>query len=266
MWKRKKRSSGLVKFIFFILALLLVGFSFFLIGKKVFVIGRIEIEPTRVGCADENLLKSSTGLLGRSMLFIDRVKIENHFKNSFYCIKSVTISQKFPNKVKLSLLERQAFARLINLEKTESSMSSVLEKIATPSAQNIKDVYVIDDEGMVFSKDKGDTNTPNIYIFDSNITINKKLEGTRLNLLKIIDKVQTFGIKASESWIFDNSYVLKAESEDLKIIFNLTDKIDIQLASLQLILDKAKIDSEKLEFIDLRYDKPIIRAIPKKKL
>lgn len=44
-----------------------------------------------------------------------------------------------------------------------------------------------------------------------------------------------------------------------KIYFSLEKNIDFQLASLQLILNKAKIESDKVEYIDLRFERPVIK-------
>jgi len=49
----------------------------------------------------------------------------------------------------------------------------------------------------------------------------------------------------------------KIESK-YKIYFNLEEDMAFQLASLQLILNQDKIEKDKVEYIDLRFDKPVI--------
>ena len=48
-------------------------------------------------------------------------------------------------------------------------------------------------------------------------------------------------------------------SDRLTCFFSLEDEIEPQLASLQFILWRAKIESKSLKTVDLRFDKPVIR-------
>ncbi len=92
-----------------------------------------------------------------------------------------------------------------------------------------------------------------------------KSEGSFLNnALKILDKIKTFGVTTKKSWVSGEFFIINPDIMDPKIIFRLDSQIDIQLASLQLILTEAKIDLKELTFIDLRFDKPIVRFAPKK--
>ena len=79
--------------------------------------------------------------------------------------------------------------------------------------------------------------------------------------LTILDKVKIYRLSITEASIFED--VLMNNTAP-KIIFKLRNDIDKQIASLQLILEKAKMETSKLEFIDLRFDKPIVRIAPKK--
>ena len=79
-----------------------------------------------------------------------------------------------------------------------------------------------------------------------------------------MDAVKKMGISVNESFLNDSFFIIKDETSVIKVIFRLKNEVDIQLASLQLILDKAKIDEKELEFIDLRFDKPVVRYAPKK--
>src|SRR3989344_5333315 len=138
----------------------------------------------------------------------------------------------------------------------------IKDKEASPAAQNPEGFFIVDEEGVVFAKDDIG-GIPNIYLYDPGVALGKRLNGIYSNLLVILGKVKTFGINVREGWITDSSFVIKEGDGTPRIIFALEDEIDIQIASLQLILDKAKIDSSKLEFIDLRFDKPIIRFVEK---
>ncbi|MCL5784010.1 MAG: FtsQ-type POTRA domain-containing protein [Patescibacteria group bacterium] len=267
MWKRRriKKSSGIFKKILPIILILLVIVSvYFLIRSGLFSVKQVNIDVNGLECADANQLKNSAKIVNQNFFLLDSAKIEVSLKNKFFCIKSVMLSKQFPNKVKMQVLGRQPFAVLVDLKDKPASSSSLLENIATPSAGQINNSYIVDNEGVVFDNDKDNLNIPKIYTYDSNMSLGKSLtDDPNINPLKILEKVKSLGIEIQESWLNDDYLQVLGDSK-LQIIFALNDKIDIQLASLQLILAEAKINSRDLEFIDLRFDKPIVKFTPKK--
>lgn len=267
MWKRRriKKSSGIFKkFLPIIFILIIIVSVFFLVRAGLFSVKQVEIDTNQLGCADVNQLKDYVNLLDQNFFFLDSAKIETDLKKEFFCIKSVMLSKQFPNVVVLQISGRQPFAILVDLKDKQASSSSLLENIATPSAQQVKNSYVTDNEGVIFDKDKDNLNIPKVYTYDSNISLGRSLTGeSNINLLKILEKVKTFGIETQENWLIDNYLVVKSNPK-LQIIFDLKEKVDIQLASLQLILAEAKINSRDPEFIDLRFDKPVVKFTPKK--
>lgn len=227
-----------------------------------FTVKKVGVEAVLPGCVNENQLKDSSGILGQNFFLVNSAKIEKILKQKFFCIKSLNISKHFPDKVILQTSGRQPFAVLVDLKDKPVSPASLIENIATPSAGQLGNLYTIDDEGVVFDKNKDALNTPRIYIYGLTIAQGNNWTGG-LNALKILDKAKTFGVDIGESWMDEGYFVINSKPKP-KIIFNLGGNIDIQLASLQLILAEAKINLKELEFIDLRFDKPIVRFTPKK--
>lgn len=223
-----------------------------------FTIKRIDIEAKNVSCADENQIKNSSGLLGQNFFLINSSKTENDLKKKFVCIKSAAVSKFLPDKIRLQISSREAFAVLAFLKNKEASFS------ATPSADEVSDYYMADNEGVVFGKGVRDLNIPQIFIYNYEISIGQKLTGEISNALRILDKIKTLGIQINKAWIREGNFIITSSSPASQIIFRLSNDVDIQLASLQLILDKAKIDVSSLEFIDLRFDKPVVKFAPKK--
>lgn len=269
MWRRRKskrRFPGIWMKIYWVIPFIfIISFIFLIFKSGFFTIRRVEIDNSQIKCAGKDQIRDSVKLLGQNFFLIDSVRVENNLKKKFYCIKSAPISKTFPNKVKLQVLRRQPVAILAALKEKEASMSSLFFNIATPSAIEIQDYYEVDSEGVVFSRGAEGLNIPKIYIHDLDISLGRKLESKLIgDSLRILEKNKTFRIAVSESWIFDKLFIIYSDASKLKIIFRLNDQVDIQLASLQLILDKAKIDLKELEFIDLRFDKPVVRFAPKK--
>ncbi len=107
----------------------------------------------------------------------------------------------------------------------------------------------VDSEGAVL----GDTDLPDLPKIYS-----QYIDGSDIkNTLKIIDKITSSGFSVKVIKI-DPPKNLLIEGI-YKVYFSLDKNIDIQLASLQLILNQAKIDSEKVDYIDLRFEKPVIK-------
>lgn len=268
MWKKRryhKKSSGiLVKFFLPVFILLIFIIIFFVFRIGFFNVKQVEVEGN-LTCADQVQIKNSSDLFGQNFFFLNSSKTGNNLKKKFLCLRSITITKYLPNRIKLQVFERQPAVAFVTLKEKEASVSALIETSATPSADNIKDYYIVDDEGVVFSKEITGLNLSKIYIYDSKISLGQKLSNDLIgNALKILEKVRSFGMDIKTSLISDNFFIINNSAKP-KIVFNLDNQINIQLASLQLILAEAKIDLIDLEFIDLRFDKPIIKVAPKKK-
>lgn len=262
-FRRKKRHLRFSKIIFLLSPLLIILSAVLLFRFNIFAVNNIEVQSESTPCTDNNQINDIVKLKGQNFFLINSSKIENSLKKKFLCIKSVAISKYFPGKVNLHIFGRQPVAALVVLKDKPASPSSLLGSIATPSGSQVEDVYVADDENVIFSKEAGQLNIPKIYVFDLKVSLGQKLEDSLTNCLKILSQLKTLKVEVDKSWISDNFLVVDLNQPGPKIIFRVDEKIDIQLASLQLILSEAKIDANKLEFIDLRYDKPIVRFAPK---
>ena len=258
------------------LFLVLLAGLYMIINSPLLTIKSINIEKHNINCATDLEIQQTSSLLGRNFLFLNTQEIVENLKNKFICIKKVEVEKEFPNRIKLEILGREAkliVIPLLNKEALrapcdtsclkEASPSSSLENIATPSAQDYSDVFSVDDEGVVFSKGNTNINLAKIFVYEKVVNLGNNLREQITNIVKILDKVKIFGIDIRSAKIISNE-ILITDTKPV-MIFKLNKDIDLQLASLQLILGQAKIDSNTLEFIDLRFDKPIVRFAPKKK-
>lgn len=266
MWKKRKfkdKSPKGFKFWFVIPMVLIILGVFFVIKFEVFTIKKIKILTEGSLCVDESQLKSASGLLNQNLLLINSAKKERDLMQKFYCLKFLKLSKYLPDKITIQTANRKPFILLANLKAKIATPSFLITDLATPSAEQIGDVYFLDNEGVAYTRATAELTIPKIYNQDLNISLGQKLEEKiNNNLFKILEKLKTLGLQFEVSWITDGFLIINPPP--IKIIFDLKNNIDIQLASLQLILDKAKIYSESLEFIDLRFDKPVVRYAPKK--
>ncbi len=250
---------------FFLKILIAAAFTLLLIflslRLNLFNIQKIEVTGPNLDCASQKTLLESLQILGNNFFILDTKELTKSIKSKFICIKDVTLVKLFPNKVKLEVVPRLPQSKLITLKNFEGSSSALLENVATPSAEQYSEAFLVDNEGVLFAKDSSHLDIPIIFI-DADLSLGKKLENQMVeNSLKILDKLNLFGLNVKSSLVLDNFFVVYTFP---KIIFRLDSAVDTQIASLQLILRNAKIDSSQVEFIDLRFDKPIIRIAPKK--
>ncbi len=242
-----------IKSAFFLAVLLLMLLIIF--KSNFFTIKQINIKSAKVSCIDEKSLKEKSNLFGQNFFLVDEKKVKEVIKKNFICIKDINLSKNLPDKIKLDIIGRIPAVSLYSIKNWEASASSLIENVATPSADLTDEPNLIDDEGIIFSK--GDFQfLPKIYFFGD------KPAGDYLaKALNILKSLKDLSLDNSHIFIFKNFFIT---SGNPKVVFDLDEDIDIQIASLQLIVQKAKIDSSKLMFIDLRFDKPVVKYAPKK--
>lgn len=257
MWKRrpkKKARKPLFKIYFLISLLVLSAFVFTFLKSGLFNIKKIDIEGQP--CAGYEEIKNASALMGQNFFLVNKTKAEDSVKKKFICIKKAEVKRTLPDKVKLNIINRQALAILADL-KQEASLS------ATPSAEEVNDYYMVDDEGVVFGKAGGEGGAL-IYALGLELSVGGSLGKKAQDLVKVMEKIKNSGLESRQSIVNGEIFTVDLNPPVSRIILKLSEDLDVQLASLQLIVDKAKIDSEQLEFIDLRFDKPVVKIAPKK--
>lgn len=254
--RKKKLNLFGAMIVCFVLILSLSIFGSFKLG--VFNIKTIEVNVTNnLGCASLDQLKDASQLLGQNIFWVSNVNTAKNIKEKFICVKEVNLSKQFPDIVRLDVLGRQPKAKLLNF-KNEATASASLENIATPSAEQSSDTFLVDEE-VIFAKDTNRFLVPKIYLDDSNLSLGRKVDLIK-EALYILEKLKILGLNIQTTQLIAQYFVIFPEDFQPRIIFSLEKEINAQIASLQLILEKARIDSEVLEFIDLRFDKPVVRA------
>lgn len=253
--------------IFLLVFIVLIFISIFFIGNSdFFKIKSIDIQTEHIACADANQIRDSSNLLGQNIFFINSSRIKDVIKNRFICIKDIQISRNFPNKVSIFASGREPKALLLVLKDEEASQSANFENIATPSARIAEksvDKFLVDSVGVIFAKENNNLDIPRIFYYKKDVSLGQVVEPVSQSL-KILQKVKSYGLDVSISEILEESLLIHPQVKGPRIVFKLKENLDTQLASLQLILKQAKIDEKELEFIDLRFDKPVIILAPKK--
>ena len=256
---RSRRSSTNKnrKFLLLLIPAIFIILVVFIFKSNFLKITQIEV-LSNANCVDESI-KDKSNLLNKNLFFLNQDQLSNEIKGKFICIKKVKFSKILPSKIRLEVEGRAPMFKLALIKDWEASAASLIDNTATPSA-HLTEIFISDEEGVIFSKENVE-NLPVINYLGKDISI-----GVVDDLLKkaviILPKLNSEGLQTKNTYILSNLFILNTTP---KVIFDLNEDINMQFASLQLILHKAKIEGVALELIDLRFDKPVIKYAPKKK-
>lgn len=266
----KRRRSWIWK-VQIVLFIIVIGIgSYFLLTNSLFNVSSLSVTTKQVDCTSEGDIKNSSQILGKNIFLLDRNKIENNLKDKYFCVNNINLGVALPNSIKMSVFGRTAAYQLLVFSEKEASATAVLDnflnKDSTESAQedlSVPTKYVVDNEGVVFAKAEVN-NLPNISLYKDNVKTGEKLDPKIFeNYLNIVKQMMVLGVAPGDTKIYSDSYLLIDTKP--KLIFDLGGNINKQLGALQLILSRAKIDNSEMEFVDLRFENPVVKYIPKEK-
>lgn len=244
-----------------ILFIVIIAVIILFTQTKLFNVKNIKVESDSFSCVENSQIKSALDLFDKNILFIDYSKDEEALKAKYLCIKSVRFVQIYPDKLEVKVSGRNARFAISPLKLKEASRSAVdffLDHSATESAEILdknNKFFLIDEDGVIFGISERFDLVKVYYV--SEFSLGEKLKATMVNKLwEIIEKCSSFGLSIEKLVVFDDEVFVDSSP---KMAFRLDAKVNQQIAALQLILKKAKIDDVKLEFIDLRFDKPVVK-------
>lgn len=250
-----------------ILFLFLTLFIIFIVWKSNFLTVE-KIKVTNLAeCVNLDDLNSEINSLDKSWVLIDPNKIKIKLVTKFSCIKDVNVLYEFPKTVNIIVYGRKFLAKVYfsnfsliqpDLESTASSETALIDW-NFPS-ESSEDALIIDETGYIFTKVKSNYSIPTIFLTD-NINIGSQFDKQAFSRIdQIFSKIITFppifyqpNFKAKK---YGNKLFINSSP---KLAFSLEKDVLKQLASLQLILQKDKMDEKVAEFIDLRFDKPVVQ-------
>lgn len=276
--RKEKKKTNLLKILIGVTFLGIIVVAFFLVTPTIFNIKKVDILSDKIDCVSEGEIKKQADLINKNILFFDRNAIRHNLIKKFSCIKSVEFQISQFNTLKVNLLGREAVLAFVKAPLQEASISAVLNdlqisKNSTSSASasssgilaQFRDEYFLtDDSGFIFSLVLKSPTISVVEYWDNSLKVGSSINNQNfLKLLAIIQKLKEIELVISGVKVYSTNTVLVMSSQP--ILFSLDTDVENQLAALQLILQKAKIDDENMFFIDLRFDKPIVKFVPKKK-
>jgi cell division septal protein FtsQ len=262
--------------IFLLVALTLLTF-YTIFFSGVFTLHTVEFNPRQISCAP---LESIKAVLPKkqNILFIKAQEHAEVIRAKFPCLESVVIEKRFPDTLLIQVVERKTVALLrsgikivpivvdLPVESTTeatASSASAQPKVEPEDPFKIDEFlyskyFSVDSHGFVLSENPVAENPLPLfyYLDDHELKVNEHLEdGIMLSALQLMQKLYEMQIVVQSAKIEERNLFINGP---IRIIFLLNKEIDAQIIPLQLILQKAKIDSEVIEKIDLRFDKPVV--------
>lgn len=266
--RRQNRIYSLIKLVLIPLLLVALGLGIYILFfSNLFIVSKIHIKTEKLDCVSADDLRKESKVRGQNLFLVNIVEAEKRLQDGFICIKSAELKRQPPDRIRLEVTSRHPAALLVLLKKenisTESAQASSSASLDF-SKLDPKKSFLVDTDGIIYSQNTENINIPKIYLWDDNLELGKKVSAELIkNSSIIIEKLGSFGMLVNEAKLLSENTLIINSSP--KIIIALKKDIISQLASLQLILEKAKIDEESLEIVDLRFDKPVVKFNPKKK-
>lgn len=273
--KRKLRLNKKKAFIFIlILLIILIGVITFLLFKSSLLRIRSVSFKNEVSCVTKEQIMTDLKLTSEMVFFLNESEKEKRLKERYLCLKKVIFYKDFPDKVEIELEERTPFLALGKVElAAKIDLPDQVE--ATPSTEaafyNIdfevdesssSAVFIVDKEGFIFDEYRGDKKIQFVYVSGVDLKLGKKVDGEAVDRIRLVlNKLSELSISFKKLKLIGNNFI---SDGDTKLIFAFDRDLNRQLASLQLINQKAKINSRSLERIDLRFERPVVIYTSKK--
>ncbi len=238
----------------------------------IFNLQSIKFVPESLECASTEKIREILPR-GKNMLFLNSEELATIIKAKFPCLSSIRLRKQFPDTISVSISERipAAFLKvgvfvpeplvLDTPEATSSSQSAQPQVTRDEFLFNdaeFPQLYAVDKEGVILTENPGYVPDIVTFYFESERELrpSEVLDKDLIqNSLGILAQLKERSIAVDQAKVSRDSLYILGES---KYIFKLKKDPGRQVISLQLILQKAKIDSVSVDKVDLRFDKPVV--------
>lgn len=276
MFRRRRffyRSDGYRKkyvfaSIFLIAIVLLTAFM----GQRFLVISEVSAISDDETCISGDSIKKEAVDFRKTYFDTREDLIAQRIKKKYQCVFEVFFVKRFPDKLEIKIEARKPV--LVVFPIFEKEVGMLIESEATPSSQSAKvdfsinratgsADFLVDKTGLAYAFLKEGVDLPAVGYEKNEIKIGDNLPGSIINqVMSLLDFVNRLSLpRGGLKVVRERNLMIDGKP---KIIFDLDKNrhdesfIKRQTASLQLILQKATIDSKGLESVDLRFDKPVV--------
>ncbi len=254
-----------------LIGIVVIMVLFILLKSQVFDIKTINVSPQDIGCATTNQIINRSMFLGKKIFSISEKTVEANLKSQFICIESIEMKKSLPNVIDLKINQRQPILKITNMTIALPELSLPREATDSTETANFSSLnfdissategssLLVDKDGFAFNNANNST-LPEIYLLNQPLKLKDMLKHeTAPKTQKILNTLSKHKLVSDKLILIDSFLLIDGP---IKLAFSLNEDIDRQLASLQLILDAATINSKAVDTVDLRFDKPIVKYLP----
>lgn len=223
---------------------LLVGFGFLLLvlfqlfKGELFQIDQVVCFDNQSPCESDLWMRINGLVLGKNLISLSPQKLSQEIQDELIVVDEVKIKKKLPKKLIVYLTKRNPIA--------------VLEAKG--------EYWQVDYQGVVLTKLSQPSGLPLIVGDELSLSADsKRIESS--SLLASLDCLYRLLFKSIEVRRLEitNHRELKLYLKTgPTVLVSLGQDLQQQVDSLQLILERAKIEGKEIKLIDLRFDKPVI--------
>lgn len=246
---------------------ILILISGILVFRQIFIIRRVDITFDGYACDNQQVVESLLGLQGKVILWLSESNIEQKIRSNFFCVRSIELNKYFPDRVAVLVHGRypvavavkgEGLSGLLDLTQIEATAASSAATVDYSIPQPVGSKYLMDEEGILFYSTEGDVNLPTLYI-GSDLSLKQNFgREIGIGIKNLFETLTKIGITPKVVKLTNSKTTVVIGQDGEKLVLNLKNALLKQLASLQLIWQKNKIDSKRIESIDLRFDKPVV--------
>lgn len=239
----KKGFSPLIRFFSAILlGSILISVLYFLFRSNLFQIQSIKFSreetPSNIVLISEDILqKESASWLNYSIFIFPQDEEEIRILAKFPILEKFQIVRKFPHELNITFKERK--------------------QAAVIKARNGE--FIVDENAYVFSQSNENIHAPVFEDLGNSWEIGEKMDYEMFSFaLQIVSLFPELNLIPAH-FNFENQNDLVIETDNnLKCYFDTQKDLELQFATLQILLDNAKIEGRTYQKIDLRFVRPIV--------
>lgn len=260
-----RKSLKTVPLVICLIVLLVVIFK-----SPLLQIRKISVDLHGVNCVTDQQIVNDDRLK-QNILMFEQEKVRQQWLLQYPCIGQVFFHRRFFNRLIVDIHPRIPFLQVAGfLPKPLSTLSNAEASSSTGTAlfdwsfpvATSGGILVADQQGVLIASGQ-QSNLPLLYYPESELVVGQHLDPKVFSTIAIvIEKMNSLASPVSQVRFDGKSLLLQTQQ---KVVLSFSDEINRQLASLQLILSKAKIDGKAMDKIDLRFDKPVVIYSPQKK-
>ncbi len=237
--KTKKKILQVLKIVFLGTGSILIIVSLFLLFQgEFFKINQVTCYENDHPCSSDLWFKVSGLVLGKNIISLSPQIVEEKIKNELVTIDEVKIQKKLPNILTVHLSRKRPLAVV----------------------ETRDGYYQVDYQGTILAILDQPTDLPLVTGGQLSLSADgKKIDSPSiLTSLDCLYQLLFRTIEVRRAEIGEANLLTLSLKKGPTVEISLSQEVKKQVDSLQLILERAKIEGKQIEVIDLRFDKPVV--------